>query len=60
MKTFKDTKTEELHKTLSEKREALRGFKFGNFGGKTKNVKEGQGLRKEIAQILTELNARKA
>ena len=60
MKGIKEIKIEDLKKALKEKQDSLRSFKFGNFGGKTKNVKEGLHLRKEIAQILTELNARKA
>lgn len=46
----------DLVKTLSEKREALRLFRFGEAGSKTKNVKEGSKLRKEIARIMTEIN----
>ena len=43
----------DLNKLVSEKREALRVFRFGAAGAKTKNVKEGRTIRKEIAQILT-------
>ncbi len=42
---------------LSEKREALRTFRFGSAGSKTRNVKEGSNLKKDIARILTEMNA---
>ena len=53
-------KTEkELSNLLIEKRKALQTFRFGMSGSKTKNVKEGKNLRKEIAQILTAVNARK-
>jgi len=58
MKT-KDLKTKtvpDLHKLLSEKREALRLFRFGGAGAKTKNVKEGKALRKDIARIMTAVN----
>ena len=49
-------KTEkELIQLLSEKREALRVFRFTS-GSKTKNIKEGQNLRKDIARIMTLLN----
>ncbi|OGZ04033.1 MAG: 50S ribosomal protein L29 [Candidatus Lloydbacteria bacterium RIFCSPHIGHO2_01_FULL_41_20] len=58
MSEFKSKKVEDLVKLLSEKREALRMFRFGISGSKTKNVKEGKGLRKEIAQIMTELASR--
>ena len=51
-------KTEaELETMLSEKREALRKFRFGVSGSKIKNTKEGHNLRKEIAQILTVINS---
>ncbi len=59
MKDIKNINEQELHKTLKEKREALRVFRFGISGSKLKNVKEGKGIRKDVAHILTELNARK-
>ena len=50
-------KTEkELKALLTEKKEALRVFRFAMSGGKTKNLKEGQNLKKDIARILTVLN----
>ncbi len=50
-------KTEaELKQSLKEKQEALRVFRFAMSGGKIKNLKEGQNLKKEIAQIMTVLN----
>jgi ribosomal protein L29 len=53
------TKNEkDLMKTLAEKRKALQSFRFNLSGSKTRNVKEGRGLRKEIARILTQLNSR--
>jgi ribosomal protein L29 len=48
----------DLQKDLKEKRKSLRDFRFGLSGSKTRNVKEGRQLKKEIAQILTELNNR--
>ncbi len=48
--------TEDLKKTLMEKRKALRDINFGIAGSKAKNVKEGREIRKEIARIMTELN----
>ena len=52
-------KTEkELIKTLAEKRESLRSFRFDTTGTKVKNVKEGVNTRKDIARILTELRTR--
>jgi ribosomal protein L29 len=47
---------EDLVKALYEKRESLRSFRFGEAGSKTRNVKEGSALRKDIARIMTELN----
>lgn len=58
MKDLKNTTEQELKKTIVEKRSALRAFRFGSSGSKTRNVKEGLGLRKGIARILTELNSR--
>ena len=50
-------KTEkELKVLLTEKKEALRAFRFAMSGGKIKNLKEGQNLKKEIARIMTLLN----
>lgn len=49
-------KTEkDLHKLLSDKREALRVFRFGVSGSKVANVKEGKATRKIVARILTAL-----
>ncbi len=50
---------EDLHKEIAEKRESLRSFRFGEAGSRTRNVREGRNLRKDIARMLTELNARK-
>lgn len=47
---------EDLVKALYEKRDSLRSFRFGEAGSKTRNVKEGTTLKKDIARILTELN----
>ncbi len=47
---------DELVKALYDKRGALRAFRFGEAGSKTRNVKEGSAIRKEIARIMTELN----
>ena len=56
LKTKKDT---DLNKELANKRRSLREFRFGVAGSKIKNIKEARNLRKEIAQVLTELNSRK-
>lgn len=50
-------KTEkELVTLLTERRLALRNFRFGVAGSNARNVKEGVALRKDIARILTLLN----
>lgn len=54
--TYAGKAKDELVKALYEKRETLRTFRFGEAGSKTRNVKEGAHLRKEIARIMTELN----
>jgi ribosomal protein L29 len=46
---------EELQKVIREKREALQAFRFGTSGSKTRNVKEGKMLRKDIARAETEM-----
>lgn len=58
MKGLKDKKEKDLLKLLHEKKKSLRLFRFSLSGGKTKNTKEGRGTKKEIAQILTEMNSR--
>jgi len=45
----------DLKKALVDKREASRGFRFGTAGSKTRNVKEGKVIKKEIARIMTEI-----
>jgi len=56
---LKNKTVEELNKLLSEKRTLLRDFRFGVSGSKTKNIKEGSILKKDIARIMTVLNASK-
>lgn len=53
---YKDKSEKDLAKALYEQREALRNFRFGTAGSKTRNVKEGRKAKKEIARIMTELN----
>jgi ribosomal protein L29 len=50
----------DLNRMITEKREALRAFRFGSAGAKTKNVKEGRNVRKDIARIMTEMQKKKA
>lgn len=58
MTDFKKKSVKDLEKLLKDKREELRSFRFANAGSHTRNVREGRNTRKEIAQILTELNSR--
>ncbi len=57
MSEFAKKTKDELLKLLDEKRQALRAFKTNRLAGKVKNVKEGRSVRKDIARILTVLNA---
>ena len=56
MKELINKTEKELKVLLTEKKEALRVFTFAMSGGKVKNLKEGQNLKKEIARIMTLLN----
>jgi ribosomal protein L29 len=55
MTSYKGKAENELRKELIEKRGKLRDFRFAMAGSKVKNNREGRQLRREIAQILTEL-----
>ncbi|MFA6554353.1 MAG: 50S ribosomal protein L29 [Candidatus Paceibacterota bacterium] len=57
---IKDIKTKtipDLMKLRAEKHEALRVFRFGTAGAKSKNVKEAKTIKKDIARIETILTA---
>lgn len=56
---LKKYSVEDLQKEIVEKREALRAFRFGSAGSRTRNTREGRGLRKDIARMLTEMRSRK-
>ena len=58
MADTKKQSIEDLKKDIAGKREALRVFRFGESGSRTRNVREGRTLRRDIARILTELKAR--
>jgi ribosomal protein L29 len=58
MSDFSKQDIEELRKLLADKRESLRVFRFGGAGSRTRNVRAGRNVRREIAQILTELRSR--
>ena len=51
--------TEDLVKTIDEKREELRSIRFDLAGSAKKNTKAAMLARKEVARTMTELNARK-
>ncbi|MEK7081208.1 MAG: 50S ribosomal protein L29 [Patescibacteria group bacterium] len=53
---FKGMKKDELRKKLALLQEEARVVRFKAEGSKSKNVKELSGLKKQIAQMLTELN----
>ena len=55
---IKQQETSELVKAVADKREALRSGRFDSAGSRSRNVREARELRKEIAQILTELRTR--
>jgi ribosomal protein L29 len=48
----------DLEKTLAEKREGIRAFRFNVAGSKSTNVKEGRNLRKDVARIMTALRTK--
>ena len=56
--TFKTNTVEELHKKVAELREQLRTFRFGGAGSRTRNVREGRVLRRDVARVMTELQVR--
>ena len=58
-KEFVNKTEKELNLILSDKRLALRNFRFSVAGSNVRNVKEGKSLKKNIAQILTLLNSKK-
>ena len=60
MSEYTNKTREELTRLVAEHREKLRAFRFAMAGGKTKNVKEGKAVRKEIARLLTELCSQKS
>lgn len=52
--------TEDLKKLVAERQTALREFRFGIAGSRSRNVREGRNTRRLIARLLTELRDRKA
>lgn len=58
MADLKKKSVEDMKKSVLEKRVQLRDFRFGGAGSRTRDVRKGRTLRKEIARILTELRNR--
>ena len=58
MATYKEMSVEEIKKGVEDQREALRLFRHRGAGSRSKNVREGRTIRKEIARMLTELRAK--
>ncbi len=56
---FKGMKIEELNKMVTDFRDGLRKIHFKAEGSRSKNVKEGNAIKKNIARVLTEINAQK-
>jgi ribosomal protein L29 len=59
MSDFNKMNDADLMKTLKEKREALRVFRFGVAGSKTRNVKEASVIKRDIARVMTEMASKK-
>ncbi len=55
--SMKDKSKQELAKLLSEKREELRKLRFEAAGARPKDSNAPQKVRREIARIMTALNA---
>lgn len=58
-KEIKEKNIGDLKTLITEKKEAIRIERFGASGSKSKNVKAIKNSKKDIARILTLLNARK-
>lgn len=56
---LKDMSAEDLNKKLQSLREEERGIRFKAEGARSKNVKELQNLKKDIARVLTALSSKK-
>lgn len=56
-KEIKAKNKTDIEKLLYEKKEALRALRSNLSGSKSKNVKEISGIKKDIARMLTGLNA---
>lgn len=55
---FHKQDAEQLKTSVNDMREKLRNFRFGGAGSRSKNVREGRNLRRDIARALTEIRAK--
>ena len=53
---FKGMKKDDLQKKLALLEESIRVLHFRAEGSKSKNVKENQTLKRQVARVLTEIN----
>jgi ribosomal protein L29 len=61
MKKKNETTThtiERLQKDVVEMQEKLRAIRFGGAGSRSRNVREGRNMRRDVARSLTEMRAR--
>lgn len=58
MADIKKLSVNDLKKSIAEKRAELRDFRFGGAGSRTRDVREGRTLRRDIARFFTELRGR--
>lgn len=58
MADIKKMDVEALRADIADKRESLRKFRFGEAGSRSRNVREGRTLRRDIARIFTEIKSR--
>jgi|GEM_PF-288062 len=49
---------EHIRKDVVDTQEKLRTIRFGGAGSRSRNVREGRNLRRDVARSLTELRAR--
>lgn len=50
---LKSKSADEVAKMLTERRLALKNFRFNISGSKAKNIREGRNIRKDVARLLT-------
>jgi len=60
MKEISKKTDKDIIKEISDTKSEIRQFRFDLSGSKTRNVKLGKKLRKNVARLFTELNGRKA